>query len=331
MQFSAKKKLLLQILADGKFHSGTDLAEQLEVGRSAIWKQINGLEEQGHEITAVNGKGYRLHCSLELLNKTLIYSFLSTTTQNCLAELDIHDQIDSTNSHLVALSNSHPDTSGIVCLAEQQTAGKGRRGRQWISPFGSNIYASIVWQFEQGPSSLAGLSLAIGVAVIKALKLHGIHDVGLKWPNDIYWQHRKLGGILVEVSGESDGPCHAVIGLGLNLFLTDQDGSQIEQDWVDINEILGNSHRVSRNQLIATLIEEFIAVTSQYTKESFALYRDQWRDFDCMRGQQVTLFMGNSTHNGAIMGIDDEGLLLLQTETGSIQSFASGEVSFRRL
>ena len=330
MQFSANKKQLLQILADGQFHSGTDLAEKLALSRSAVWKQINSLEEQGIAITAVNGKGYRLHTPLELLNKSLIHSLLNIATQQSLTEIEIHDQIDSTNCYLVALINANPGTSAVCCLAEQQTAGKGRRGRQWVSPFGSNIYASLVWQFQQGPSSLSGLSLAIGVAVIKALKVHGIHDVGLKWPNDIYWQQRKLGGILVEVSGEANGPCHAVIGLGLNLFLPKQHGSEIDQEWVDISEILGNSHQLSRNQLLATLIEKFLAVTSQYTQKSFALYRDEWRLYDCIQGQQVSLFMGNIKIDGTVLGIDDDGLLLLQTETGAIQSFASGEVSFRR-
>lgn len=329
MQFSAKKKLLLQILADGQFHSGTALADQLELSRSAIWKQINGLEEQGIAIIAVNGKGYRLHSPLQLLNKARIYSSLNTATQEALVDLEIHDQIDSTNRYLVSQCNIDPDTSALVCLAEQQTAGKGRRGKQWISPFGNNIYLSIAWKFELGPASLSGLSLAIGVAVIKTLKIHGIHDAGLKWPNDIYWQQRKLGGILVEVSGESDGPCNAVIGLGLNLSLSAQEGSDIEQDWVDINEILGQSDRLSRNQLVATLLEQLIAVTKQYTQESFALYRDQWRQFDCMQGQQVSLFMGHTKIDGTVIGINDAGLLLLQTATGSVQSFASGEVSFR--
>lgn len=171
----------------------------------------------------------------------------------------------------------------------------------------------------------------MGVAVIRALKIHGISDVGLKWPNDIYWQQRKLGGILVEVSGESEGPCHAVIGLGLNLFLADQDGAEIEQDWVDINEILGNTPQVSRNQLLATLIEQFISVTSHYTQQSFAQYREAWREFDCMQGQQVSLFMGTTKIDGTVLGINDEGLLLLRTKAGAVQNFASGEVSFRQL
>ena len=116
----------------------------------------------------------------------------------------------------------------MVCFAEHQSAGKGRRGRQWVSPFGSNIYMSILWRFQQdGIACTAGLSLAVGVAVIRALKTYGFNEVGLKWPNDIYCQGKKLGGILIEVSGEADGPCAVIIGLGLNLFLPEIQGQTI--------------------------------------------------------------------------------------------------------
>lgn len=330
MQFSTKKKLLLDILSDGKFHSGTALAERLELSRSAIWKQINALEEYGVEIVAVNGKGYRLYAPIELLDKECITNLLPMPIKQHISVLETHDQIDSTNSYLSALTHDQPDSSGVICLAEQQTAGKGRRGRQWVSPFGSNIYLSILWQFQEGPASLSGLSLAVGVAVIKALKIHHIENVGLKWPNDIYWQQKKLGGILVEVSGESNGPCSAVIGLGLNLYLPEQEASEIEQDWVDIKQILGTSNQLSRNQLLATLIEQLLSVTAHYTEQSFAQYRDEWRQYDCMQGQQVSLFMGNRKIDGTVQGINDDGLLLLKTLDGQVQSFASGEVSFRR-
>jgi len=330
VQFSTKKKRLLHILSDGEFHSGTELAEQLEISRSAIWKQINALEEYGIEIAAVNGKGYRLHAPVELIDKALIVNLLPASIRQHITVFETHDQINSTNSYLSALTQKQPESSGGICLAEQQTAGKGRRGRQWISPFGSNIYLSILWQFQEGPTSLSGLSLAIGVAVIRALKIHHIENVGLKWPNDIYWQQKKLGGILVEVSGESNGPCSAVIGLGLNLYLPEQAASEIEQDWVDIRQILGISNQLSRNQLIATLIEQILNITTQYTERSFAQYRDEWRQYDCMHGQQVSLFLGNSKIEGVVQGINDDGLLLLKSQDGQVQHFASGEVSFRR-
>jgi BirA family biotin operon repressor/biotin-[acetyl-CoA-carboxylase] ligase len=340
MQFSVKQKKLLQILADGLFHSGPDLAEQLEVGRTAIWKQINTLEELGIHVIAVSGKGYRLARPIELLDKSLLLKSLNTETQHLITDLQIHDQIDSTNSHLAALTYANPEKAGIVCLAEQQTAGRGRRGRQWISPFGSNIYCSISWRFAAGPASLSGLSLAIGVAVIEALKVHGIQNVGLKWPNDIYWQQKKLGGILVEVSGESDGPCSAVIGLGLNLFVDSEDAASIEQEWIDIQKIQkyyqqqsGDSASelsISRQQLVVTLIEKILAISDNYTQQSFTQYCHAWRQYDCMQGQQVSLFMGDNKIDGTVLGINDDGLLLLQTEAGQVQSFASGEVSFRR-
>lgn len=330
VQFSARKKQLLQLLSDGEFHSGTALAEQLELSRSAVWKQITALETYGIELSAVSGKGYRLHAPIELLDKALIFNLLSPSLRQHISVLETHDQIDSTNSYLSALTHSKPETSGVICIAEQQTAGRGRRGRNWVSPFGCNIYLSILWQFQQGPASLSGLSLAAGVAVINALKIHHIENVGLKWPNDIYWQQKKLGGILVEVSGESNGPCSAVIGLGLNLYLPEQHASVIEQDWVDIKQILGTSNQVSRNQLLATLIEQLLNVTAHYTEQSFAQYRDDWRQYDCMLGQDVSLFMGNQQIDGTVQGINNEGLLLLKKQDGRVQSFASGEVSFRR-
>lgn len=330
MQFSSKKKQLLQLLSDGEFHSGTTLAEQLGLSRSAVWKQINALDASGIELIAVTGKGYRLPDPIELLDEALIYNQLSDSVRQRISLLDMHEQIDSTNSHLSALTHKQPESSGVVCLAEQQTAGRGRRGRQWVSPFGCNIYLSILWQFQEGPASLSGLSLAVGVAVVKALKIHNIENIGLKWPNDIYWQKKKLGGILIEVSGESNGPCSAVIGLGLNLYLPEQQASVIEQDWVDIRQILGHSNQVSRNQLLATLIEQLVEVTAHYTAKSFAQYRDEWRQYDCMQGQQVNLFMGNRKIEGVVQGINDDGLLLLKKSDGQVQSFASGEVSFRR-
>lgn len=331
MKFSEKKKKLLSLLANGNFHSGTELAEKLKFSRSALWKQINTLGELGIEISAVNGKGYRLQSPLELLNKSHIINNLTAATRQLISVFDIHDQIDSTNTNLISLSRTVPESTGVVCLAEQQTAGRGRRGREWVSPFGHNLYCSILWRFQSGPESLSGLSLAMGVAVIKALNNHGIQGVGLKWPNDIYWQQKKLGGILVEVTGEVNGPCSAVIGLGLNLHLSSAEASSIEQDWVDISQILGSDHKISRNDLQASLLEQFFQVISHYTERSFAQYRDEWRLYDCMQGQLVNLFIGNQVISGTVKGINDDGLLLLQTQDGRVQSYASGEVSFRRL
>ncbi len=330
MQFSENKKKLLGLLADGTFHSGTELAEQLKVSRSAIWKIINALEESGIELVAVTGKGYCLKQALELLNKDLLKLYLNDDSKKLITRIEIHDQIDSTNKYLNDLAHMNQAEFAIFCLAEQQTAGKGRRGRQWISPFGSNCYLSLLWRFEEGPASLSGLSLAIGVAVIRALKKQGIDDVGLKWPNDIFWQQKKLGGILLEVSGESNGPCSAVIGLGLNLYMSTDAGSEIDQEWVDLKQIANHSITISRNKLLASLMDEILQVCKNFTEKKFSAYSNEWRSYDCMEGQLVDVFLGQKTISGIIIGIDDDGLLLLQTDSGDIKHYASGEISFRR-
>jgi len=192
---SDKQKKILKLLADGEFHSGTELAELLGVSRSAICKQLNGLSVLGLQHAAVSGKGYRLDRPLELLDNTQINAELTPAQQAAISVLEIHDTLPSTNTYLVEASQQGA-LSGFVCFAEHQTAGKGRRGRQWVSPYGSNLYLSILWRFQQGGmASTAGLSLAIGVAVIRALRAQGFSEAGLKWPNDIYCQGKKLGGI----------------------------------------------------------------------------------------------------------------------------------------
>lgn len=228
MIISEKQKKLLSILADGEFHSGTELADQVGVTRSAVWKQLSFLTEIGLRHAAVSGRGYRLEKPLELLDHALISEFLDEKSRALLASLEIHEQIPSTNSYLSELVHKGAP-SGVVCFAEQQTAGKGRRGRCWVSPYGNNVYVSILWRFQQGPAAISALSLAVGVAVIRTLKQYSIPGIGLKWPNDIYWRDKKLGGILIEVSGENQGPCAAVIGLGLNLYLSGEEAESIDQ------------------------------------------------------------------------------------------------------
>ena len=231
MIFTEKHQKILNLLADGEFHSGTELSAALAVSRAAVWKYLHSLSELGLEINAVSGKGYRLEKALELLSAQQIKESLSLKTLSLLSKLEIHPQIQSTNTYLAECAKTVQ--SGRVCFAESQTAGRGRRGRQWVSPFGSNLYLSILWQFDNGFAAISGLSLAIGVAVVRALSEIGINEIGLKWPNDIYWQHKKLGGILIEVSGESSGECHAIIGLGLNLYLPEKETTGITQPWTD--------------------------------------------------------------------------------------------------
>jgi len=324
---SDKQKKILILLADGEFHSGTELAEALDVSRSAICKQLRGLSELGLQHSAVSGKGYRLDKPLELLSHAKINAMLSEQNKALISTLEIHDSINSTNSYLLERSQNNAP-SGFVCFAEHQFAGKGRRGRLWVSPYGSNIYVSLLWRFQQGGiASTAGLSLAIGVAAISALKQHHINDVGLKWPNDIYCQGKKLGGILIEVSGEADGPCAAVIGLGLNLFLPETQAQGITQAWTDLTKITGENPLL-RNKLAGAVLDHILSITNEFEAVGIKAYLDEWRSYDCLKGRMATLFIGQQQVEGIIEGIDDNGLLLIKRSDGSIQAFASGEVSF---
>lgn len=326
MLISDNQKKILSILADGEFHSGSTLSDVLGVSRSAVWKHLNGLYELGLEHSAVSGKGYRLERPLELLHQDKIESRLSPEARSALAMLEIHDHLDSTNTYLVEQAKCGA-SSGSVCLAEFQSAGRGRRGRFWVSPFGSNIYLSILWRFQNGPAALAGLSLAIGVAVVRALRQQRIAGIGLKWPNDIYWQGQKLGGILVEVSGEANGPCTAVVGLGLNLFVPDRHAASITQAWTDLSKVTGQSH-LPRNELVGVLLNHLMPVIAEFETAGLAAYIDEWRSYDCLKDQAVRLFMFDQQIEGVAQGIDDCGLFVLKTVEDETKVFASGEVSF---
>jgi len=303
------------------------MAEVLGISRAAICKQLRVLSELGLQHSAVSGKGYRLDKPLELLAHSKINAILSEQNKALISTLEIHDTINSTNSYLVERSQNNAP-SGFICFAEHQTAGKGRRGRQWVSPYGSNIYVSILWRFQQGGiASTAGLSLAMGIAIIRALKQHDIHDVGLKWPNDIYSQGKKLGGILIEVSGEADGPCAAVIGLGLNMYLPEIQAQTITQAWTDLTKIIGENTLI-RNKLAGTILNHILSIINGFEVLGIKAYLDEWRSYDCLKGHTATLFIGQQQIEGIVEGIDDNGLLLIKRSDGSIQTFASGEVSF---
>ncbi|MCX7101391.1 MAG: bifunctional biotin--[acetyl-CoA-carboxylase] ligase/biotin operon repressor BirA [Methylobacter sp.] len=326
MTISSTQKRIISLLADGQFHSGTELADDLSISRSAVWKQLQGLNGWGLQYSAVSGKGYRLDHPLELLMEEKIKAVISDQAGALISSFEIYDQIDSTNRYLVECSQNNAP-SGSVCFAEYQTAGKGRRGRQWVSPYGSNIYLSILWRFQQGPAAISGLSLAVGVAVIRALKQHQVNDIGLKWPNDIYSQGKKLGGILVEVSGETDGPCCAVIGLGLNLFMPEADAENITQAWTDLSKVTGQTLLI-RNHLAGSLLNQLLPVIGEYEGIGIQTYLDEWRSYDCLFGKVATLFIGQQQFDGIVQGIDANGMLLIERPDGSVQTFASGEVSF---
>lgn len=326
MDLSPSRKKLLRLLSDGRFRSGNFLATELGISRTRVCTHIRGLTRLGLRIDAVPGRGYRLSRALELLDETAIRSLLARDASGRIDRFFIHDRIDSTNRFLSSIRLG-PGLKSLVCLAESQTAGKGRGGKPWISPFGNNVYLSVAWRTPGGPAGLAGLSLAVGVAAVRALSALGIAGVGLKWPNDILWDGKKLGGLLIELSGDPHGPCSVVAGLGLNYAMSPDEGAAIDQEWVDLDTIT-NRLKPGRNRLVASLINEILPVVADFDRTGLRPFLNEWRALDCIKGRNVVLHRGGREFAGMVAGVSDEGLIQLYGSDRELQSFASGEVSF---
>jgi BirA family biotin operon repressor/biotin-[acetyl-CoA-carboxylase] ligase len=219
------------------------------------------------------------------------------------------------------------DLNNICCLAERQTAGKGRRGKPWFSPFAQNIYMSLLWHFPRDLSALSGLSLVAAIAIAKALQQLGVTDLKLKWPNDISWQHKKLSGCLIEISGESHDIASTVIGVGINVHMTSEQTTDITQPWVDLHQITGQIY--DRNQLISLVLNEIIQSLVLFQEQGFSPFMDSWKSFDLAYGKIVSLITSLGTIQGIGRGINEQGHLLLELETKELKAFSSGEVSLR--
>lgn len=317
---------LLALLTDGRFHSGQALGAALGVTRSAVWKAIRICGQHGLDIHSVPGKGYRLAQPLELLHEPTIRTKLDPTAAPLLARLEVHAALDSTNSYLSRIANGQA-ISGIACLAESQDAGRGRRGRRWASPFGANIYLSVLWRFAGGPAALSGLSLAMGVAVLEALHALGVSVCGLKWPNDILCEGRKLAGILVDITGEASGPCSAIVGVGVNVRMPDAAATTIDQSWTDLAHI-APSRYWSRNQLAAQLLSRILLALHEFDRAGFAPFREQWLRRDCFVGKRVHLQLADRMITGRARGIDAQGGLLLEVQ-GEVRAYTGGEIGLR--
>jgi BirA family biotin operon repressor/biotin-[acetyl-CoA-carboxylase] ligase len=318
---------LLSILADGLFHSGQELGEQLAVSRSAIWKQMRKLEELGIEIYSVKGRGYRLPGGLDLLSVDAFAAALDGNVAEQLGDMQFDLSIPSTNLLAMQQLQQKPG-HGRLYVAEQQTAGRGRRGRAWVSPFARNLYFSLVWRFPQGAASLEGLSLAVGLGLARGLARLGLEGVELKWPNDLLWQGRKLAGVLLEVSGEASGDCQVVTGVGLNVAMPLEQGAGIDQPWVDLQQICGTVP--SRTQVLAALVNELVPVLAAFAESGFEPLVNEWQALDACRDQHVSLNFGLNAVEGICRGVSGSGALMLETAAG-VESFHGGEVSLRRL
>ncbi|RJG49384.1 bifunctional biotin--[acetyl-CoA-carboxylase] ligase/biotin operon repressor BirA [Motilimonas pumila] len=309
---------LLNTLASGQFASGEALGEQLSVSRAAIAKYIKQLEQLGLDIYSVKGKGYRLAQPISLLNAQAINAQIDAP------EVEIFTLIDSTNQHL--LNRIGQLEKGHTCIAECQQAGRGRRGRTWVSPFASHLYLSMYWQLDEGMAAAMGLSLVTGIAVVNALTAMNISGVKLKWPNDIYVEGKKLAGILVEMSAQASGPCQLVIGLGLNVNMPIQASAAIDQPWTDIKQVAGKE--IDRNELAHNVILALRETLRLYEREGLSPFLASWQKMDAFANKPVKLLIAEKEVRGIARGIDKNGALLLEAN-GVVKPFIGGEISLR--
>ena len=314
---------LVKLLADGEFHAGDDLGERLGVSRAAVWKQVQKLQQMGLDIQSVKGKGYRLAQALELLDADSIRAQMPAEARRLLNRLDIHPQVTSTNN--LAMAQATAGGSGAVFIAEQQTAGRGRRGRTWVSPFGCNLYLSCVWEFYQGAAALEGLSLATGVAVVRALEALGVEGAGLKWPNDVLLNDAKVAGILLEMTGDPSGRCQVVLGVGVNHRMPTNAANDIDQAWTRVDDVCPG---VSRNALAAAVLSQLLLMLDKFRDVGFAAFHATWEGLDRFRGREVVIKTGAEDIPGIAAGVDRTGGLRLQTPSGEL-IMKGGELSLR--
>ena len=315
-------------LADGEFHSGEQLAERLGVTRSAVWKAVDSLRELGATLHAVRNRGYRLRSGSDALDAERITGYLPVTIRGNVRSIETAWTVDSTNTVLLARPNP-PFGACDVLLAEYQTAGRGRRGRSWLAPPGGSICMSLGWTFREVPNEIGALGLAVGVCVLRALKEYGLEQVALKWPNDVLADGMKLGGILIELRAESDGPACVIIGIGLNVALGAEVLQRIGETGVAaVDLVTAGLAQPSRNALAAALVGQVVQGLRAFEKEGLRPFVEEWRAADALHGRQVDVHTIDGVARGMARGIDLHGALVVETPQG-VRRFVSGDVTVR--
>lgn len=312
---------LIDILADAQIHSGEQLGDKLGMSRAAINKHIKTLRSWGLSIETVTSKGYKLPYQINLLNKDSIKQHVKDVN------IIVEPVIDSTNQYMLERIPSL--ISGDTCLAEYQSAGRGRRGRQWISPFGCNLYLSMYWKLDQGPAAAVGLSLVVGIVIAETLNKISKEKVKVKWPNDLYMNDKKLAGILVELTGKTGDAAHIIIGIGINIGMSKtniENTNTITQEWASLRDEVED---IERNELSANIIQALKDSLVLFEKEGLKPFLDRWFKLDNFLNRNVKLLIGNDVISGVERGVNEQGALLLQKDNGEIIPYIGGEISLR--
>ncbi|MDV5392083.1 bifunctional biotin--[acetyl-CoA-carboxylase] ligase/biotin operon repressor BirA [Shewanella xiamenensis] len=311
-----RKREILGLLSNEHFVSGEELATQLGISRAAVSKHVDALEDYGVAIYSVKGRGYKLANPISLIDSARL---IQSIDNRCF----YFDEIPSTNGFM--LSHTSELKSGDVCVAEYQSAGRGRRGRTWVSPYGHHLYFSQFWSFPQGMAQAMGLSLVVACSLVEVLKSFGVDNIGVKWPNDIYLNYKKLAGILIEMSGQADSECQLIIGIGVNMAMSEDQGKGIDQPWSDLSSL---TDMPNKTDLVIALHKQLKRDIQLFEREGLAAFKTRWQQADLFRGKEVRLLMGENHVDGICRGIDEQGAVLLET-VDAIQAYIGGEISLR--
>lgn len=311
-----RKREILGLLSSEHFVSGEELATQLGISRAAVSKHVDALEDYGVAIYSVKGRGYKLANPISLIDSARL---IQSIDNRCF----YFDEIPSTNGFM--LSHTSELKSGDVCVAEYQSAGRGRRGRTWASPYGHHLYFSQFWSFPQGMAQAMGLSLVVACSLVEVLKSFGVDNIGVKWPNDIYLNYKKLAGILIEMSGQADSECQLIIGIGVNMAMSEDQGKGIDQPWSDLSSL---TDMPNKTDLVIALHKQLKRDIQLFEREGLAAFKTRWQQADLFHGKEIRLLMGENHVDGICRGIDEQGAVLLETADG-IQAYIGGEISLR--
>lgn len=314
---------LLRVLSDGRSHAIDEIRKKLGLSEARLSEALNYLESGGLKVQKVGQAQCKLltpFCGLDVVQ-----------VESCLGDranvfaLEVVDETGSTNDDLMQRARQGA-YSGLVRIAEVQSSGRGRRRRRWVSALGGTLTFSLLWRFDAAASALTGLSLAVGVSLVRSLTAFGMHDAQLKWPNDLLWQQRKLGGILIESVAAPGGGVSAVIGIGINMRLLKPAAELIDQPAIDLESA---GMHVDRNELLARALCDLHDVLGTFSREGFAALRDEWQRVHAHQDKMVLIEMnGEMQQEGKAIGVDDAGALLLQTRNGT-RAIHSGELSLR--
>lgn len=318
---------ILEFLSDGRIHSETEVANTLGLSRSAVCNVLEELAKLGLDIQRISTRGYRLRPLLYPLDRQKISARVNADAAILDDRIYILDEVDSTNLWLRGQSDTGQIKSGTVCVAEVQTAGRGRGARSWVATPYSDIVFSVAWRFETQLSKLGGLSLGTGVAVARALGDYGIKGIGLKWPNDVVWRGKKLAGMLVDICPEAGDTTLVIVGVGVNVHIGEKEARLIDQPWVDLKSIIGEG--VDRNELVARLISHLFEVLRIFGFSGFGPFRREWERLHTLTGRCVRLLDGDLSISGRVLGVDSDGALQVEDEYGKVRVFHCGDISVR--